>query len=107
MAATPTIGSIQDYHPENELFSSYMERVELFFAANSVADDKKVAALLSIIGSKSYSLVRSLVTPSLPQDKEYKDLVAALKGHYEPRPLVIAERFQFHRRAQAVGESIS
>ena len=90
MAAAPTIGigSIKDYHPEDELFSSYMEWVELFFTANSVAEAKKVAALLSVIGSKSYSLVRSLVAPSLPQDKEYKDLVAALKSHYEPKPLV-------------------
>ena len=107
MAAAPTIGSIQDYNPENELFSSYMEQVELFFTANSVAEDKKVAALLSVIGSKSYSLVRSLVAPSLPQDKVYKDLVDALKSHYEPKPLVIAERFHCHRRVQAVGESIS
>lgn len=63
MVAAPTIGSIQDYNPENELFSLYMERVELFFTANSVAEAKKVAALLSVIGSKS--LVRSLVGRSL------------------------------------------
>ena len=36
---------------------------------------RKGAALLSVIGSKSYSLVRSLVAPSLPQHKEYKELV--------------------------------
>ena len=47
------------------------------------------------------------MSPNLPKDKSYADLVAALKKHYEPTPLVIAERFHFHRRSQAVGESIS
>ena len=30
-----------------------------------------------------------------------------LKAHFQPKPLVIAERFHFHRRDQAVGESIA
>ena len=30
-----------------------------------------------------------------------------LKKHYEPKTLVIAEHFQFHRRNQAVGESVA
>ena len=30
-----------------------------------------------------------------------------LKAHFEPKHIVIAERFHFHRRAQAKGESIS
>ena len=25
--------------------------------------------------------------------------------HFEPKPVIIAERFQFHRRNQAVGET--
>ena len=95
MATAHTLGRIQEYSPENELFSSYTERVELFFAANDVADDKKVA---------TYSLIRNLVAPDRPQDKPYNELVDALKAHFEPKPIVIAERFHFHRR---VGESIS
>ena len=102
-----TIGHIQEYRPENELFSTYMERVELFFVANEVKDDKKVAVFLSVIGSKTYSLLKSLVAPTVPKDKGYNDLVAALKTHFEPKPLVIAERFHFYRRSQAVGESVN
>ena len=79
--------------------SSYMERVELFFAAN-VADAKKVPVLLSLIGSKTYGLLRNLISPSSPAEKKYK-------AHFEPKPIVIVERFHFHRRTQAVGESIS
>lgn len=100
-------GSVQEYNQENELFSAYLERVNLFFAANSVADDKRVPIFLTVVGSKTYSLLRNLVTPSLPQDKSFADLVEVLKSHFEPKPLVIAERFHFHKRSQALGESLA
>ena len=48
-----------------------------------------------------------MVAPDRPKDKTYNELVTVLKQHFEPKPLVIAERFHFHRRAQAVGESIA
>jgi len=47
-----------------------------------------------------------LVTPSLPKDKSFVQLVDILKKHYEPKPLIIAEHFNFHRRAQQTGESV-
>ena len=42
--------------------TSYLERVEPFFNANDV---KKVAVFLSIFGSKTYSLLKSLGTQNL------------------------------------------
>ena len=51
--------------------------------------------------------MRSLVAPTLPQDNSLADLVDVLKRHFETKSLVIAERFHFHKRAQAVGESIA
>ncbi len=32
--------------------------------------------------------------------------MAELKSHFEPKRLVIAERFYFHHRAQAAGETV-
>ena len=107
MAARSTVGHMQEYRPENELFSSYLERIKLFFIANDIKDEKKVAVFLSLIGSKTYSLLKSLVSPTLPKDKAYDDLVATLKNHFEPKPLVSMERFHFHRRLQAEGEPIN
>ena len=40
------------------------------------------------------------------KDKTLDEIVDVLTKHYEPKTLVIAERFQFHRRNQAVGESV-
>mgnify|MGYP003431079376 CR=1 FL=1 len=42
-------GKIMDFEPDKESISAYLERVHLFFDANDVADDKKVAVLLSVL----------------------------------------------------------
>ena len=98
---------ILEYRPENELLSTYLERVELFFAANDVKDEKQETAFLSLIGSKTYSILKNLLAPTLPKEKSYAELVAALWSHFKPKPLVIAKRFHFHWRSQAEGESIN
>ena len=106
--AVATVGSIAAFQPESErIDSSYLEKLELYLSANAFPDDRKVAALLTIIGSTAYEVLRSLLAPARPQDKTYDELVAALRAHYAPKPMVIAERFHFHRRNQHSGESIA
>lgn len=100
-------GQIGEFNPESEKVSTYLERVQLYIDANGVEDDKKVAVLLTVVGSKCYGLLESLLAPAKPKDKTYDELVTALKGHYEPKPLVIAERFQFYKRCQQSGETIA
>ena len=73
----------------------------------SPEDAKLVPTLLTVVGSKHYSLIRGLVSPALPKDKSYEDLVTLLKKHYDPEPLVIAERFHFYERSQKPGESVA
>ena len=41
------------------------------------------------------------------REKTFPELVEAQKRHYEPKPLVIAERFHFYSRAQVSGESVT
>ena len=100
------IGKLSEFDPKNDSITAYVERITLYFQANEIADGKQVAVFLSAIGAKTYALLRNLVTPSLPKDKSFVQLVDVLKKHYEPKPLVIAERFNFHRRAQQTGESV-
>ena len=100
-------GRIQEYCPENELFSVYLERVQLFLLANEVEDEKNVPVFLNVMGSKTYSLLRNLVASVLPQSKTFDQLVAILKSHFKPKPVIIAKRFHFYRRSQAMGESIA
>ena len=97
---------MQEFNPANETVTAYLERFQLFVSANSIDDDKLVPTLLTVVGATHYSLLRGLISPALPKDKSYDDLVTALKKHYDPEPIVIAERFHFYRRNQHAGESI-
>ena len=50
------------FNPESEKVSTYLERVQLYLEANGVGDNKKVAVLLTVVGSKCYGLLESLST---------------------------------------------
>ena len=99
-------GELKHFEPEVEKISSYLERVDLYFTANQIADERKVAVFLSVIGAKTYSLLRDLVSPASPKDKSLEHLADVLKKHFEPKPLIIAERFTFYRRNQSTSELI-
>ena len=104
---TAAVGSIAAFQPESEWIDSYLERLQLYLTANNFPDERKVAALLTLVGSTAYEVLRSLLAPALPQTKTYDELVQVLRDHYAPKPMVIAERFHFHRRNQQSGESIA
>ena len=93
--------------PGTEEFSAYLERVDLFFLSNNVTAEKKVPIFLNCIGSTMYSLLRGLVAPEKRADLSLADLTAKLKAHFEPKHIVIAERFQFHKCGQNHGESVA
>ena len=102
-----TFGTLQEYRPDEEGIAAYLERVELYFTANDVAEAKRVPVFLSVVGGKVYSLLRDLLAPAKPDSKTFAVLTATLTSHYEPKPLVIAERFYFHSRNQKTSESIA
>ena len=104
--ASIAIGKLDEFNPRDDSITAYVERVTLYFQANGIEENKQVAVFLSAIGAKTYSLLRNLTTPALPKDKTFVQLVEILKTHFEPRPLVIAERFNFHKRAQKMDESV-
>ena len=101
------IGSIETFDEDQQDWVSYSERLEQYFLINDVRVEKRVPALLSIIGSKAYELLRNLTAPDKPSTKSYAVLVGILKDHLNPKPSIIAERFRFHKRDQQDGETIS
>ena len=106
MAAT-LIGHVEPFQLGVEDWDQYTERLEQYFIANDIAAEKKVAVLHTMVGAKTYSLLRHLIAPTKPGTKTYEELVAVIKTHLKPRPLIIAERFKFHRRNQGEGEGVS
>ena len=52
-------GRKEIFDPEVEEWSTYVERLEMFFILNNVPNEKKAASLLTLIGGKMYALLKS------------------------------------------------
>jgi hypothetical protein len=74
--------------------------------ANGIAANKQVPVFLTVIGSKTYALLEDYLAPAKPKSKTLQELKDVLLNHFEPEPLLIAERFHFHKRNQKGQESI-
>ena len=101
------IGKLEQFDENIDSWISYEERLVQYFNVNDIRDEKRVSALLTLIGGKTYGLLRNLTAPEKPADKTYDELCKLLKDHLAPKPLVIAERFRFHKRHQAIAESVN
>lgn len=104
--AKSVIGRIEVYDSHVETWDSYSERLEQYFLCNEVKVEKKVPALLSLVGGPTYQLLRGLTAPKKPSECEYAELIKTLSDHLNPKPVVISERFRFYKRDQREGESI-
>ena len=100
-------GCLKEFQPESDSIKAYLERAQLYFTANGIAGGKQVPILLSSIGGPIYTLLGDLVAPDLPSTKSLAEISAVLRSHFEPKRAIIAERFHFHKRDQAAGESIA
>lgn len=104
---TEMLGSVGEFDASQETWASYIERFELFCDCNKVEENKKVCTLLTVIGVKTYSLLRNLCTPDKPSSKEFDEIVKIIQEHLYPKPSFIAERYTFSRRNQLDHESVS
>ena len=101
------LGSLHEFRPESEGFSTYMERVEIYFAVNNVPKVKKVPVLQNAIGGTTYEVLCSLLAPDSPMSTSLADIEIKLRDHFDPKPSSIAERFKFHKQNQNASESIA
>ena len=101
------IGTVGPFDDADKTFELYLSRVESFFLANDIADDKKLHVFLSLIGPKTFKLVTNLLSPIQPNKASLHAITSALKKHYEPQVNIIYERFKFYKRNQDAGESVS
>lgn len=107
--ATATIGMMQKFQAGAKPIMAYLKRLQAYLDANNIAQANwdSVLHVVSTIGHKTYAVLHSLTAPDNPQEKSYDDLIKALKNHYQPKWLIIAERYLFNQRSQHPGESIA
>ena len=101
------IGNMDPFDDTGEQWATYIERFEHYILANEIRTVKKVPVLFSVMGPKMYGLLRSLVAPDKPGEMDYGRVVDVLQAHFAPKPLVIAERFRFHKRNQGEEETVA
>ena len=103
--APPLLGSMDIFNSDVDDWSAYVERLESFFLTNEIKDNKKVAVLITVIGTKGYSLLQNILAPGKAIDKSYKELVDTMKSYLDPQLIVITKCFRFHCRNQKEGEN--
>ena len=82
-----TTWSCRPFERDTDDWTAYCERLQQFFVANEIKEDgKKRAVLLSVCGTASYQLIRSLVAPSKPTDKSVDEIMKLVKDHLTPQP---------------------
>jgi len=91
------IRKIESFDETQKKWETYAESVEQFFLANNIDEDCHVPTLLSLIGSKTYTLLRDLLSPDKSATKSFQEIVTTLQQHLSPKPLEIAERFCFNK----------
>lgn len=79
------IGQIEQFNHDTDDWSMYIEKVEYYFEANDIADGRRKAALLSLIGPDTFKLLRSLLVPHTPADYSYDELIQSMSAHFCPK----------------------
>ena len=100
-------GHVGPFDENTEEFVDYAGRYEAFMVANEIAEDRQVHVFLAVVGPQAYKLLKNLCDPDNPNGKSYEDLKQILQAHYEPAPIVIAERHKFWTASQEENESVS
>ena len=88
-------GRIEEFTPGSD-WKNYVERLKMFFEVNSVPTDKRVPSILTLMGSKTNALLRSISAPRKLKDLSFTEIVDTLAQHVDPKPIIIAERYKFH-----------
>ena len=101
------LGRIDQFDPVKDNFENYAERLEQYFIANDVAAAKQKAVFLSVIGAETYDLLKNIIAPDKPIDKDFVFLKTKLSQHFKPKPIITFERFKFHNLKQGDNQSIS
>ncbi|XP_064396342.1 uncharacterized protein K02A2.6-like [Halichondria panicea] len=109
--ATTLMGHIEAFEPEADDWPQYAERMEEMFVANEMVGEgmaeKRRSVFLSVVGKRTYNILRSLLSPDKPSTKTFEELTAVLTSHFSPPPSEVIQRFRFYGRSRQPGESVS
>ncbi|CAH0699337.1 unnamed protein product [Spodoptera exigua] len=98
----------EEFNPQTDNWDIYINRLKFCFEANGVTlDNVKRANFFTVCGARVFETVLALITPRLPSDVTFSEVETILTKHYSPKPNEISMSFQFYKRDQKRGESVS
>ena len=87
-------GKVGAFNEAVESWSSYIERLGRYFAANDMKDsNKKQAILLGSCGINTYTIIRNLLSRDLTLMKTFDEIVEAAGKPFNPKPSLIVQHF--------------
>ena len=81
---TNLIGQLSEFDSTKDSITTYVARVKLFIEANGIDKGRRVPVLLSLIGGKTYDLLRNLLSPTDPKEKTFDELIETLSTGATP-----------------------
>lgn len=76
-----SVGHMDRFDTTVEDWTTYVEQVEQYCVANEIEDERKVAVLLSVMGAKTYNLLRNLIVPAKPANKTFTEITTKSSVH--------------------------
>ena len=100
-------GKIGPFNPSTESWALYTERLNYYFLANDIKDEKKHFILLTVCGPQTFQLLRSLVQPRKLEELILPQLTEHLAQHYDPAPSQIMKHLKFHTHERGPSETVA
>lgn len=102
-----SVGKVNEFDLKSGAWSSYVDRIEMFFKVNEVQSEMQLPTLIAVIGDEAYELLVNLSSPKKPAELTYSEAVELLRKHLQPSQSILAERFRFRQRRQASEENVA
>lgn len=102
-----SIGKLQEFNVQNGAWSSYIDRLSMYFKVNGVKEDMKLPTLIATMGDEAYELLENLASPTKPAELTFDKVDELMRQHVQPAPSALAERYRFRQRRQNIGENVS
>ncbi|KAJ0169462.1 hypothetical protein K1T71_015049 [Dendrolimus kikuchii] len=102
-----SIGKINEFDVKSGVWSSYADRLQMYFKVNGIKDELKLPTMIAVMGDEVYELLVNLASPRKPSELDYSEATELLRNHLQPSPSVLAERFRFRQRRQNSDENVN
>ncbi|XP_059610782.1 uncharacterized protein K02A2.6-like [Phlebotomus argentipes] len=97
---------VEYFQPGKGKWRRWLMRLEETFECFGVFEEEQKRRMLNhYLGSEAYDKLCDRISPRIPKDLKYAEIVREMTECFDPEPLEIVEVYHFQMRKQAEGES--